>query len=844
MTNCIIIQIKGEYNPNKHPRVYRFKDHNKMSLFLGVPQKKTSEVELTKFLEQQLSTFYGTAAESHGQDIEALDKLRKEATYKGIDGKSTTTLTALQRYHDQLKLFTEKCPINDVPINFKWKDSFEKEGLGLSFLAGSTSQIIQSLAYEKLCVLYNIGASLSEIAASLVNEDFNNEHALQVATKNFQIASGIFLALKSEVPSSLGQRCNHADLNPNVLNVLHFLMLAQAQEALCIKATNGMSDGNISKVASQCADYYAEANKLIQVIKNIWPAKEWINHIQAKHLAYTAISDYHQSVISRGNKKYGDEIAWLKHSVDLFQQAEAKEAQSEYIQQYTKKATRRCEEAIKENDFIYHARVPEYRLLDVVDRFSLVKPSPLPEKFLSDSSDLFSDLLPLKVQQGWHKLETNKQEIVTSEIASLAEATANLNAILAEFNLPASIEDAPGVDLPQSLKDKSKYVKQKGGYNHISKLINELPELLKRNLEILSEIENSLNQEERDDERQREKYGKSKWSRKPSSLLNKAWKDYCAKYQETIKNARVADEKVKDKFRNHEADIRLLSSEDINAIRDAIPTGYHGNNYSSSPCVSQLRRLMSEVENLKKERESLEESIKHVDMQSAKKKFEQAAKSDGSYNEPAMIAEIIGEMFGPLQRKVRESRDAQDLLVKDISLAHDDFVELRGGINSSSMDRDRFFCRLAAAHDAFNDLLRHLQEGTKFYNDLTNILVNIQAKVDDYCLSRKIEHDELIKSLGDTPPRNSSSEPAKPSYSSSSAPPQQPVAPQQPYAYFPPPPLPTMPYGYGTYHPGTQPSYPGYPGYGQPPYGQQPGPYNYHTMPPGGYPHQPQPPSS
>ena len=806
-----------------------------MSQFIGIPLKKTSEVDMVKPIQQLISTFYGGSEDDHKDSVEQLNKLRKDATYKGIDGRSTTTLTALQRYYDQLRTFSSKCPVTEVPINFKWKDAFDNS---YSFLGSSSSLIVQSLAYERVCVLFNLAASYSDVAATALNEDIHNEHALQLAAKYFQLSSGIFSTLKTDAPGALGQRSTQTDLNPSILDILHYLMLAQAQEAIFVKAVqNNMSDTNLAKVAAQCSDYYGECYKLIQIVKAIWPNKEWFSQIHSKQYIYSAISDYHQSAVAGAAKKFGEEIAWLNHSVESFRLAESKWPLTEFVQTYHKKVLKRQEDTIKENDFIYHARVPEFRLLESTERFSLVKPAPLPTKFLPESDSLFDALLPLRAQQAWQKLEARKQEIAGQEISGLQEATTTLNSILASLNLPAAIEDAPGVDLPKSLQDKSKYVRQKGGIQYVTKLINELPELLRRNMEILDEVDRSIQNEEKRDAAQREIF-KEKWSRTPSATLNKAWKDYVSKYRNLIKNAMAADDKVKEKFRNHEREIGLLSSASTEAIANAIPSGYQGHNYSSSPCVQRLKQLMGEVNAVKQQREELETKLKNADFSSMKSKFIDTVNNDESLNDATMIAESLGAVFGPMQKEARESKDKQEALVKEIRAINEDFVELKGGSVSSSTERDVFFSRLAAAHDAFNDLIRHLQEGTKFYNDLTQLLVSLQTKVDDYCYARKTELEELVKNLD--PTGSKSSQVAQTQAQSADNKPQASLVQQPNYMppYYPPPPLPNMPFSaYGTYHPGTgypmppQGVYGPYPG--QPP--QQPGggypPYSYNTLP-------------
>ena len=69
--------------------------------------------------------------------------------------------------------------------------------------------------------------------------------------------------------------------------------------------------------------------------------------------------------------------------------------------------------------------------------------------------------------------------------------------------------------------------------------------------------------------------------------------------------------------------------------------------------------------------------------------------------------------------------------------ANEKFTSEKGGKDDGNA-RDEMLKKLAAAHDAFFELQKHLQEGTKFYNDLTQLLVTFQNKVwvsnNNYCV--------------------------------------------------------------------------------------------------------------
>jgi len=54
--------------------------------------------------------------------------------------------------------------------------------------------------------------------------------------------------------------------------------------------------------------------------------------------------------------------------------------------------------------------------------------------------------------------------------------------------LPAALEDVKGVGIPQSLVEKSNIVRMNGGVQRLENMIRELPELLKRNEEIINEV--------------------------------------------------------------------------------------------------------------------------------------------------------------------------------------------------------------------------------------------------------------------------------------------------------------------------------------------------------------------
>jgi len=149
------------------------------------------------------------------------------------------------------------------------------------------------------------------------------------------------------------------------------------------------------------------------------------------------------------------------------------------------------------------------------------------------------------------------------------------------------------------------------------------------------------------------------------------------------------------------------------------------------------------VETIKAEREAIESELKGTTFD-MKDEFLIALQKDGAIDEPALSLARIGQVLNPLQQQVRESVERQQTLVADIQSAHGDFVAETGSCGSS---RDTLYQELASAYDSYIELSGNLQEGTKFYNDLTQLLVVFQNKISDYVFARKTEKEELLKDL-------------------------------------------------------------------------------------------------
>ncbi|KAL6099846.1 pdcd6ip [Pungitius sinensis] len=832
-----------------------------MATFISVPLKKSSEVELVKPLSKFITATY-PAGEEQGEYIRAVDelnKLRKNALGRPLD-KHESSLEILLRYYDQLCAVEPKFPFseNQLCLTFTWKDAFDKGSL----FGGSVKLALASLGYEKTCVLFNAAALASQIASE---QNLDNDEGLKNAAKFYQLASGAFGHIKDTVLTALNREPT-MDISPETVGTLKLIMLAQAQEVFFLKATSDrMKDAVIAKLANQAADFYGEACKQCQYKDNLpkyFYFQEVLSVLAAKHTIMQANAELHQSMVSKQKKHFGEEIARLQRSAELVKTVASGYDEYVSVKDLSEKINRALTAAKKDNDFIYHDRVPEIKDLEPIGKAALVKATtitpPLSQKF----ADLFEKMVPMVVQQSMSIYSQRKAETVNRLVGTMREATNLCNGVLASLNLPAALEDLSGDSIPQSIAEKARAVVQLGGLQSIEQLIRDLPELLTRNREILDESLKMLDDEETTDNELRTKFNQ-RWNRTPSGDLYKSLRAEGAKYRTVLDQAVQADQVVKDRYTTHCEMIALLCKPE-NELNAAIPSANPTKTLQGSEVVNVLRSQLAQLDAMKKERETVEEEVKAVtfDMSTS---FLTALSQDGAINEEQLSLSQLDKLYGAYNQRVQATLRTQEELLGQVQTSHQEFSSLKQS-NTEANQREEVLKKLASAHDSYVEISNNLREGTKFYNDLTEILLKFQNKCSDIVFARKTERDELLKDLQQSIAREPSapsfnvpsyqSTPAVPAGGPTPAPrtvfqPQQPQAKTQPPARPPPPsvtpqaasnapvnaPLMSPPNSNPPpVAPPTQaqgppyPSYQGYPGYFQMP-GYNPYAYGQYNMP-------------
>lgn len=140
----------------------------------------------------------------------------------------------------------------------------------------------------------------------------------------------------------------------------------------------------VSKVCSACDEMYTDAQRALakEGVRALWE-RDWTLAVQAKQAAFRGLAQLHQAGVCRAAGAPGEEIARLQSAADQLRAAGA--LGGAVARDAAARAARALARATKDNDFIYHERVPERAALEPVPRAPIAKALPPPPAFASAS---------------------------------------------------------------------------------------------------------------------------------------------------------------------------------------------------------------------------------------------------------------------------------------------------------------------------------------------------------------------------------------------------------------------------------------------------------------------------
>jgi len=709
-------------------------------MMLGIDLRKTKPNSVSAAIKQYISITYDEDPTAYTEDLNQFEKIRNDIINLPICDNS---VNVLYKYYGQLVYLCAKFPLEDNKITcvFSWTPSFGKDKKYVN---------ISSVEYEKACVLFNIGAMLSNVGTK---ENLENPDDVKNACIYFQRAAGIFSYLKDELHGSL--KCPvPTDMLPNSLDYLINLMLAQAQECFWKKAVlSKMKNGTIMKLAKAASSLYCEAYK-VGSNNNIIP-QEWISYTLSKMYYLEAASLVRYAMVNYDNCKYGDQISCLQEAEKLMLKCKGlkQHLQNDYyedLKSFTKFVSGRVKEENDSNDKIYMDLVPDFSKLKAIDGAVMVKSiPPLDQKALEGivGKPLFDCLIPFNYHEVIVNYNTNKEQLVANIINRLKSECQTCEDKVSSLNINASIDALEQTHgLPQSVIERSNIVIRKGGLKTIEETFAKVSAISQDNLQIIDKLKKDLNEEENDDLAAKKQFGE-RWTREISRNLNRGLMEKLKSYEEKIVQAVIADGVIRDKIDKNIVGIETLSStkEELEA---SIP--------ACRPNASLNVKNNPEVINLKEKMKQFEQSLEQK--QTIIKNLNEKCKNDTINNvvlklitnkEEINKEKIVGEelqKYGTDRQIVNDFVEGLKNLTNEIVELNSVFV-LKKYKDNLLIERENALKSLEDSYKIYEEICMNLDEGINFHSKINSLLKVLSTNVSDFIFARKLDMKERINEL-------------------------------------------------------------------------------------------------
>ncbi|CAK7207424.1 pH-response regulator protein palA/rim20 [Sporothrix eucalyptigena] len=733
---------------------------------LSLPFRKSTHLSLATVIRQYVADKYGQHPDTFHEDMDVIDALRRDAV--NVREAHPSGIKKLQAYAGQLAWIGGKFPV-EIGAEFTWYPA-----LGYNV----DRPIVQNnLKFERANVLYNLAALYGQLAAGTSHADADG---LKTAASYYGQAAGVLSYIRDTVivDPDLANSVPE-DMDAATLDCLEQLMLAQAQECFWMRAVSERyKDATIAKLAARLSDLYDAAGEA--AMKSDAISRAWIHHVSAKHHHFAAAAQYRASLDCLEKRRYGEEVARLQDALACVAEG-LKESRGGYLSKTVvddlNGLKRRVEEDLKraerDNDVIYLNVVPPKSELKILDRANMATPRIPPQvekpfEYLGDGAEfgtaLFSKLVPFAVHLAVSVYEERRDRLVNQNIIhDLEVLTEQLHSTLLELNLPGSLQaiERP-LGLPGSLVQHAEEMRYADAVNRAKRSFEDINKLRAGDRATFDEGKALLAVESDEDAQLRRKYGTERWTR-PEGRVDggqgqKLWTN-ADEIEGYFASSGSSDGVVRDMFASIEDMLTLLAGPE-RALMDFVPSSRKMELPEAlKPSLGRLRSAYNDVLRLESRRrkrvEALREKARADDIKPDILK--ETARLERAYPNTPIVASHFDGFFATRLRELydedqdtlvpREQAD-QEKALEDVSRANREFVsQKKATTGNSNREREAALQKLDNAHYKYKEVVRNVEVGRKFYNDLSKIVGAFRDQSRAWVQQRRSEAQAIEEEL-------------------------------------------------------------------------------------------------
>ncbi|XP_023224136.1 tyrosine-protein phosphatase non-receptor type 23-like [Centruroides sculpturatus] len=552
---------------------------------------------------------------------------------------------------------------------------------------------------------------------------------MKIACTHFQCAAWAFQHIRENYAMPKGCDMSH-DLLTFYINV----MLAQAQECILEKSMlDSRKSPIIAKVAAQVVEYYqtalatllsgsssVESGCILHIVgSKIF--KSWKKFVEFKISYYGSISHLYMGNQAEEQQKMGDRVAWYQSAFDKLEEAikisktmerdDLNEALSFTMDVIGNKQNI----AKKENDFVYHEKVPAIESLPEVKGASLVKGIPFsPTDPDVSGPDIFARLVPIEAHEASSMYSEEKAKILRTISAKVEDKDQELMTYLSSLQLDSNLLSPQTDQIPQELLEKCAAMSVR------QSAIDDLSSLLKSLMEVSQEVEDSLKQTYdilKQDEQKEQLHQESFGKRAPSMIIVELTKE-CSRYQEAHKRAEESNTTLQKVFNLHINNLKLLTGP-MEELKASLPSVSSMEISNDDGVVKELKRLLVKVEEMRRQRQMLETQLRNA-LQSDDITTQLVMKD--RKNDLQSVFEDELKKHNQQVALLEQNLVAQDNILHALTQANARYANIRKATTEILNRREAMISSLINSYEAYEELLAKAQKGLEFYHKLqTNV---------------------------------------------------------------------------------------------------------------------------